>query len=81
VVFIDGLKRVIQNEEGRTLHLGPDRRTEDVMVVSDRPSYDFAGRVVEQRYPVTEPLGTPGNFNQTETALTPPGPNTTSSIE
>jgi RHS repeat-associated protein len=63
VVFVDGLKRVVQTKKDATIHVGPDADPRDVMVVAGRTTFDFRGRVVEQRYPVTESLGTPGTFN------------------
>jgi YD repeat-containing protein len=63
VTFVDGLPRVIQTKTDATLHSGPDMGVNDVMVVSGRQKFDFLGRTVEQFYPRTEPLGTPGVFN------------------
>ena len=63
VVFTDGLGRLLQVKEDKTVHSSPDAGSEDVMVVSGRLVFDHVGRIVEQRHPVTEPLGTPGAFN------------------
>jgi RHS repeat-associated protein len=65
VVFTDGRKRVVQTKRDLTVHNGPDAAATDVMAVSGRTEFDLAGRPAEVRYPVTEPLGTPGVFNTT----------------
>jgi RHS repeat-associated protein len=69
VLFTDGLKRVLQTKKSGTVHTGPDGAAQDVMLVSGRVTFDFLGRTIEQRYPVTEPLprptGSPGVFNPT----------------
>ncbi|HEX6287738.1 MAG TPA: SpvB/TcaC N-terminal domain-containing protein [Herpetosiphonaceae bacterium] len=71
VIFIDGLKRVLQTKKDSTIHAGVDASPVDVMIVSGRQTFDFVGRVVEQFYPVTEPLGTPGTFNPTYDTIQP----------
>jgi RHS repeat-associated protein len=71
VVFVDGLKRAIQTKKDGTVHAGPGATAKDVMVVSGAVTYDFVGRTVEQFYPVTEPLGTPGAFNETRDGVRP----------
>ncbi|HEY0603173.1 MAG TPA: SpvB/TcaC N-terminal domain-containing protein, partial [Herpetosiphonaceae bacterium] len=71
VLFIDGLKRVLQTKKDGTIHTGADTSPTDVMVVSGRKTFDFVGRVVEEFYPVTEPLGTPGTFNPTYDSVQP----------
>src|SRR5262249_47192865 len=63
--FVDGLERVVQTKRTGTIHTGPDTPAQDVMIVSGRSTYDAFGRAVEQRYPLTEPLGTPGVYNPT----------------
>ena len=70
ITFIDGLKRVTQTKKDLALHTGDDTSA-DVMVVSGRSVYDGFARVVEQFYPVTEPLGTADTFNQTFDAIQP----------
>lgn len=60
VTFDDGLKRVIQTKATAAVSTSPGAPPSDVMTVSGRVQFDFAGRVVAQYYPTTEPLG-PGN--------------------
>ena len=71
VVFVDGLKRVIQTKKDATVHVGPDSAPQDVMIVSGRVTFDFVGRSAEQYYPVTEPVGTPGMFNPNYDSVQP----------
>ncbi|MDM8554109.1 BPSL0067 family protein, partial [Desulfococcaceae bacterium HSG7] len=61
-VFIDGLKRALQTKKDGAVSSGNDN-AQDVMIVSGRVIFDFAGRIVEQYYPVTESLGRQGQFN------------------
>jgi len=67
VLFIDGLKRVVQTKKDATIHRDQDVQpwTLDVMTVSGHVEFDFMGRTIATYYPVTEPLGTPGIFNST----------------
>jgi RHS repeat-associated protein len=60
ITFVDGLGRMIQTKKDATVFTGPDTLPADVMVVSGRTIYDFAGRAVTEYFPVTEPRG-PGN--------------------
>ncbi|HEY0734504.1 MAG TPA: SpvB/TcaC N-terminal domain-containing protein, partial [Herpetosiphonaceae bacterium] len=71
VLFIDGLKRVLQTKKDGTIHVDVDTSPTDVMIVSGRQTFDFVGRVVEQFYPVTEPLGTAGTFNPAYDTIQP----------
>jgi YD repeat-containing protein len=72
VVFIDGLKRILQTKKDATIFSGPGSPGgEDRMIVTGRVTFDFASRVVEMRYPVTEPTGSAGTFN---TAIDPVPP-------
>jgi RHS repeat-associated protein len=71
VLFIDGLKRVIQTKNDATVHIGPGAPATDVMTVSGPVTFDLVGRAVEHRYPTTEPLGTPGVFNPTIDPIAP----------
>ena len=71
VLFTDGLKRVLQTKKDGTIFTGSNGQTQDVMTVSGRVRFDFAGRATEQYYPVTEPLGTPGVFNPTYDSIQP----------
>jgi RHS repeat-associated protein len=70
-IFVDGLSRVVQSKRDATLHTGPDTPARDAMIVSGKPVFDAFGRVVEERYPVTEPAGTPGVFNPGVDPVTP----------
>ncbi|HEX8095833.1 SpvB/TcaC N-terminal domain-containing protein, partial [Jatrophihabitans sp.] len=63
VVFIDGLGRTIQTKKDATIYTGATTAAKDVMVVSGQVTLDALGRQNHVRYPVTEPLGTPGVFN------------------
>lgn len=60
ITFDDGFKRAIQTKQTAAVATGPDTPPADVMTVSGRVQFDFAGRAVATFYPVTEPLG-PGN--------------------
>jgi RHS repeat-associated protein len=71
VVFIDGLGRVIQTKQDSAIHRGPDAAVQDVMVVAGGVTFDFLGRIVEQFYPLVEPLGTPGVFNTGRDSVAP----------
>jgi len=57
VLFIDGLRRVVQTKKGATV------KAQDKMVVSGRIEFDFLGRSIAQYYPVVENLGNKGVFN------------------
>lgn len=59
VFFVDGLARVTQTKHDASVHQDGSVAAR-VMVVSGASEYDFAGRTVTQRHPVTEPVGTPG---------------------
>ncbi|MFJ7215016.1 SpvB/TcaC N-terminal domain-containing protein [Amycolatopsis sp. NPDC098790] len=61
VVFTDGLDRALQTKKDADVAPGAGADAEPVMTVSGHTVYDFAGRPVEQYYPVTEPKGD-GNF-------------------
>jgi RHS repeat-associated protein len=71
VVFVDGLRRVLETKKDATIHTGARSAPQDVMVVSGRVRFDFAGRAISQRYPISEPLGTPGTFNRGEDSVAP----------
>jgi RHS repeat-associated protein len=71
VTFTDGLDRVIQTKKTAAIFTGANSSPQDVMVVSGRITFDFLGRIVEQYYPVTEPLGAPGSFNSTYDTVQP----------
>ncbi|WP_109507300.1 SpvB/TcaC N-terminal domain-containing protein [Nocardioides speluncae] len=57
VTFIDGVNRVVQTKADAAVAATAGADAQDVMTVSGRVVYDFAGRVVEQFYPITEPKG------------------------
>lgn len=63
VLFTDGLNRPIQTKKDGVVHAGPGAPAREVMLVSGRSFFDFVGRVIEQRYPLEEPLGARGVFN------------------
>ena len=65
VLFIDGLKRVVQTKKDQTVG------DQDVMVVSGRVKFDFAGRVIEQRYPTIENKGSDRVFNRPADSVRP----------
>jgi len=60
VLFVDGMKRVIQTKKDGTIYTpgkGPQGSdTQDVMIVSGRVVFDTMGRVAEKYYPTTESL-------------------------
>lgn len=57
VTFNDGLGRSIQVKRDASVAAVAGETPQDVMTVSGRQVFDFAGRVVAQSYPVTEPKG------------------------
>ncbi|MEV6815219.1 SpvB/TcaC N-terminal domain-containing protein, partial [Micromonospora sp. NPDC051296] len=69
--FIDGLGRALQIKKDATIHAGPSAAATDVMVVSGRVVFDHLGRAVEESYPTTEPLGTPGVFHAAADSVQP----------
>jgi RHS repeat-associated protein len=75
VLFTDGFKRVLQTKKDGTIFTGPTSAAQDVMLVSGRVNFDFAGRTVKQYYPITEPLPSTedgkGVFNETYDTITP----------
>ncbi len=71
VTFTDGLGRALQTKKDITLFTGASSAPVDVMSVSGKQTYDFAGRVVQSFYPTTEPLGTAGVFNTTPDSVQP----------
>jgi RHS repeat-associated protein len=71
VVFIDGLGRQIQTKKDMTVHAGAASAPNDLMTVSGTITYDAFGRQMTQRYPVTEPLDTPGTFNTSVDTVAP----------
>ncbi|OQW91035.1 MAG: hypothetical protein BWK78_05665, partial [Thiotrichaceae bacterium IS1] len=71
VLFVDGLKRVLQTKKDGTVHQGGSGQSHEVLVVSGLVEYDFVGRSVKQYYPVTEPLGKPGVFNTQVDTVSP----------
>jgi RHS repeat-associated protein len=64
VVFVDGLRRVLQTKRDGTVFTAPDTPAQDRVIVSGRVKFDLVGRAAEQYYPAPpEPLGAPGDFN------------------
>jgi len=57
VLFADGLGRVVQTKKKSVVD------GNEVMVVSGRMKFDEFGRITEQFYPTTEPLGNDSLFN------------------
>ena len=71
VTLIDGLGRQIQGKQDLTVYTGRSSAPNDVMTVSGAVTYDAFGRQTAARYPVTEPLGTPGTFNTSVDTVPP----------
>ncbi|MFL6138460.1 MAG: SpvB/TcaC N-terminal domain-containing protein [Frankiaceae bacterium] len=71
VVLIDGLRRQIQTKKDATVYTGASSAPADVMIVTGAVTYDAFGRQTAARYPVTEPLGTPGTFDASVDAIAP----------
>ncbi|MFT3769077.1 MAG: SpvB/TcaC N-terminal domain-containing protein [Minicystis sp.] len=71
VVFIDGERRTIQTKQDAALYAGVNQASADVMIVSGRRTYDLVGRVIQERYPVVEPLGSAGVFNTAVDGVAP----------
>jgi RHS repeat-associated protein len=65
VLFIDGIKRVLQTKKSATV----DGKT--VLIDSGRVLFDALGRTVKQYYPMSEPLGSDGVFNTAFDSVTP----------
>jgi len=65
VLFMDGLGRIIQTKKDGTIHTSQDTAAENVMLVSGQVTFDFIGRTVRQKYPVSEPLGLQAKINLT----------------
>jgi RHS repeat-associated protein len=63
LLFIDGLKRVLQTKKDATVAGVPGSAPSDAMTVSGRVLFDHAGRTVQQFYPVVEAKGTNTTFN------------------
>ncbi len=63
VTFVDGLDRTVETKHNGTVFTAPGSQPNEEMVVSGRVTFDFLGRVTQQFYPTTEPLGTSGVFN------------------
>ena len=63
VLFIDGLKRVLQTKKDMAINTAGTNTATDKMVASGRLTFDFVGRTTERRYPVEENLGSQGVFN------------------
>ncbi len=70
-LFTDGLKRVVQTKKDAAVSPAAGTTPTDVMTVSGRVTFDPFGRTIEQRHPVTEPLGQAGTFNPTFDTVPP----------
>lgn len=57
VTFADGAKRVLQIKKDASVAPTAGADPQPVMTVTGRQTVDLVGRVVEARYPVTEPKG------------------------
>ena len=71
VLFIDGLKRILQTKKDATIHNGAGNQATDMMTVSGRVTFDLVGRTAQVRYPTTEALGTPGAFHPAPDPVAP----------
>lgn len=71
LLFIDGLKRVLQTKKDASIHGAQTRLPVSAMIVSGRLTIDHAGRTIEQFYPVTEPKGTNTLFTPTYDGIPP----------
>ncbi len=71
VVFVDGELRVIQAKHDATIFAAANAPAADVMIVSGKKVLDFMGRVVEERYPLIEPLGSAGVWSAASDAVAP----------
>ncbi len=69
--FIDGLKRNLQMKKDGAIYTAPQGANDEVMIVSGRVTFDAFGRIVENYYPVREPVGTQGQFNSSYDIITP----------
>lgn len=70
-IFVDGLGRVLQTKKDAAIYDGEGKADKEVMVVSGRITFDAFGRTISALYPVTEPIGTPGNLNYDKDAQNP----------
>ncbi|HEU5289378.1 MAG TPA: RHS repeat-associated core domain-containing protein [Cyclobacteriaceae bacterium] len=70
-IFVDGLGRVLQTKKDAALYDGEGKPDKEMMVVSGRVEFDAFGRTTKALYPVTEVLGTPGEFNREKDSVTP----------
>ncbi len=72
IMFVDGLKRILQTKKDATVATAAGAGPQDVMTVSGRTVFDFVGRPIQQFYPVTEAKG-PNNttFNDAVDSVAP----------
>jgi len=70
VLFIDGLKRVLQTKKDAAVGTN-GAASQDRMIVSGRVIFDHVGRTVAQYYPVPENLGSQGVFNPAFDSVAP----------
>lgn len=70
ITFMDGMGRAIQVKKQVSLFTAKNQPDDLRMVVSGRVYFDAFGRTIENRYPVTEAIGTGNNsFNLTNGLL------------
>lgn len=62
ILFIDGLKRVLQTKKDAAIHTSPNNQPQESMVVTGQVVFDAFGRTVQQFYPVSENKGA-GNYS------------------
>ncbi|MCB0126972.1 MAG: hypothetical protein KDE58_32150, partial [Caldilineaceae bacterium] len=71
VRFVDGTGRETQSKQNATVFQGVDQAAADVMIVSGALEFDGLGRIVKEWYPITEPLGTIGVYNDSSSTVSP----------
>jgi RHS repeat-associated protein len=64
ILFVDGIKRVIQTKKDITLHTGPSSFPQAAMSVSGHVVFDAFGRSIAQSYPSAEGKGNNTIFNE-----------------
>lgn len=71
VLFIDGLRRVLQTKKDIDVAQGNSSQTQPKMQVSGKVIYDALGRSTAQFYPIVEALGQQGTFNTQVDSIAP----------
>jgi hypothetical protein len=64
LLFIDGMKRVLQTKKDASVSAAPGSAPDPMMIVSGRVILDGLGRRIEQYYPTAEPKATNEAFNR-----------------